>query len=53
LIHRLADELNARHVVLATSREFRETTRNETMARLRSSWYELHVVEGVTLEPEA
>jgi len=51
LIHRLADELNARHVVLATSQRFRETTRNEASARLRSPWYELHIVEEVALEP--
>ncbi len=53
LIHRLADELNARHVVLASSREFREATRNEAAARLQSPWYELHILEGVTLEPTA
>ena len=51
MIHRLADELNARHVVLATSHSFREATRNEAMARLQSHWYELHIVDGVTLEP--
>lgn len=52
LIHRLADELNARHVVLATSGEFREATRNAAAARLQSPWYELHILEGVRLEPE-
>jgi hypothetical protein len=50
LIHRRADELNARHVVLATSDAFREATRNEASARLGSSWCELHIVEGVVLE---
>jgi diadenosine tetraphosphatase ApaH/serine/threonine PP2A family protein phosphatase len=53
LIHRLADELNARHVLLATSQELRETTRTQATTRLRSPWYELHIVEGVALEPEA
>jgi hypothetical protein len=53
LIHRLADALNARHVVLATSQTFRETTRNEATTRLRSPWYELHLVEGVAVEPVA
>jgi hypothetical protein len=46
----LADELSARHVVLATSREFREATRNAAAARLRSPWYELHILEDVTLD---
>jgi hypothetical protein len=51
LIHRLADELNARHIVLATSQVFRETTRKEATARLHSPWYELHFAERVALEP--
>lgn len=53
LIHRLADELNARHLVLATSQTFRNTTRKEALRRLRSPWYELHVVEEVSLKPAA
>lgn len=51
LMHRLADELNARHVVLASSETFRETTRTEAQQRLHSHWYELHIVEGVALDP--
>jgi hypothetical protein len=51
LMHRLADELNTRHVVLASSQAFRDTTRAEALQRLRSHWYELHIVERVTLEP--
>jgi hypothetical protein len=51
LIHRLADELNARHVVLATSQTFRQATRNQARKRLQSFWYELHIVEEVALEP--
>jgi hypothetical protein len=47
------DELNARHVMVASSREFREATRNEAAARLRSPWHELHILEGVTVEPAA
>jgi hypothetical protein len=53
LIHRLADELKARHVVLATCQTFREATRNEAMARLRSHWHELHILDDVLLEPAA
>jgi phage FluMu protein Com len=53
LIQRLANDLNARHVVLATSGEFRETTREEAEARVVSPWYELHILEGVALDPPA
>jgi hypothetical protein len=49
--HRLANELNARHVVLASSGPLRETTCNEAEARLHSPWYELHIVENVMLGP--
>ncbi len=50
LIHRLADELNARRVVLASSQTFREATRTEAHQRLCSHWYELHLIEGVALD---
>jgi hypothetical protein len=53
LIHRLAVDLNARHVVLATSKTFRETTRRVASQRLVSDWYVLHLAESVALYPVA
>jgi hypothetical protein len=38
LLHRLADDLNARHVVLATAQAFRAATRTAVEDRLRSPW---------------
>jgi hypothetical protein len=44
------DELIKPTWVLATSQESREATRNEAMTRVRTSWYELHTLEGLTLD---
>jgi hypothetical protein len=41
------------HLVLATSQTFRDMTRRQALRRLRSPWYELHIVEEVSLEPAA
>jgi phage FluMu protein Com len=50
-LHRVADELSATHVVVASEQRWREATRERMEATLKSHWYELHVVENVSLTP--